>query len=285
MPGSSLTYAIANPVAPFYFVEIPVANFSFTADTINLGTSPHNFVTGNHIWFFFTATGTTVVTSGGISALRKYFVIVVNSTTIKLANSLSNATNNVAIDITNFAANVTSVTFMKINNGTYWPTGGVSSPPEFFPAYAKSEITFNSNVPVEINFTIPAYTSFTDMNFAVPIVVLLRNPNSNACWGAAIRIQNQLFVYNGVLDPSYGITQIAGNYSNTAIGNALTAGYNQKYVITKDRTIECWYGQVGGTMTSYFTTTPLAANTQLKLEFGSNFTFCRMTDCNIKLLN
>ncbi len=284
MPGSGLTYAIANPVAPFYFLDIPVVpNFNFTADTINLGPTPHNFVTGNHIWFFFKTTGATVATSGGISALRKYFVIVVNSTTIKLANSLSNATNNVAIDITDFALNVTSVTFMKINNGTYWPTG-VSSPPEFFPAYAKSEITFNSDVPVEINFTIPAYTSFTDMNFAVPIVVLLRNPNSNACWGAAIKIQNYLFVYNGVLDSSYGITQIAGSYQSVAIGNALTAGYNQKYVITPSKTIECWYGQVGGTMTLYFTTTPLAANTQLKLEFGSNFTFCRMTDCNIKYL-
>ena len=284
MPGSSLTYAIANPVAPFYFVDIPVVpNFDFTADTINLGTSPHNFVTGNNIWFVFKTTGATVVTSGGISALRKYFVIVVNSTTIKLANSLSNATNNVAIDITSFAANVTGATFMKISNGNQiGPTGAAL--PEFFPAYAKSEITFNSNVPVEINFTIPAYTSFTDINFTLPIAVLLKNQSSNACWGAAIRIQNRLFVYNGVLDSSYGVPQIVSDYNNTAIGNALTAGYNQKYVITPSRTIECWYGQVGGTMDVYFRTTPLAANTQLKLEFGSNFTFCRMTDCNIKYL-
>ena len=279
MPGSGLTYAIADPVAPLYFPNIPLANFNFTTDTINLGTT-HNFVTGNHIWLVFT--GGTIATSGGISSLRKYFVIVVDSTTIKLADSLSNATNNVAINITSFAANVTGANFMKTNNGpNYGPLGLLL--PEFFPAYAKSEITFNSSVPVEINFTIPAYTPVTGTALIFPIAVLLRDKNSNACWGAAIRIQNLLYVYNGSLDSIYGIPSPSANFSS-GIGTALTAGYNQKYVITPSRTIECWYGQVGGSMTRYYTTDTLAANTELKLEFGSNFTFCRMTDCNIKYL-
>lgn len=285
MPGSSLTYAIADPVAPLYFPNIPLANFNFTTDTINLGTT-HNFVTGNHIWLFFTTTGSTIATAGGISAYRKYFVIVVDSTTIKLANSLSNATNNVAIDITSFGTGVTTgVTgahFMKTSNGPNYGTPGILLP-EFFPAYAESEITFNSSVSVEINFTIPAYTPVTGTTVTFPIAVLLRDKNSNACWGAAIRIQTLLYVYNGSVDVTYGIPTPAGSYLIN-YNSANIAAYNQKYVITPSRTIECWYGAVGGSMTLYYTTTALAANTELKLEFGSNFSFCRVTDCNIKYL-
>jgi hypothetical protein len=280
MPGSGLTYAIADPVAPLYFLNLPLSAVNTSTDIIDLGTA-HNFITGNCIWFLFTTTGAGLVNSGGLSALRKYFVIVVTSNTIKLASTLSDASNGVAIDITSFATNAAGFHFGKTSNfPNIGPLGAVS--PEFFPAYAKSNNIFNSSIPVEINFTIPAYTALSNTNFITPMVALLRQEGAMNCYGLAIRIQNIAFLFNGGVDSNYGVAVPAGNVSG--VGTALTAGYKQKYVITPSRTIEYWYGAINSTMSLFFTSTALPANTNLRLEFGSNFTFCKVQDCTIKYL-
>jgi len=279
MPGSSLTYSIADPVAPLYFLSLPLSSINTSTDIIDLGTA-HNLITGNCIWFLFATTGATLVNSGGLSALRKYFVIVVTSNTIKLASTLSDANNGIAIDITSFAANVTGFHFGKTSN---LPNLGVlGGMPEFFPAYAKSDIIFNSSIPVEINFSIPAYTALSGTTYIVPIVALLRQEGAANCWGLTIRIQNVALLYNGNVDVSYQMAVPAG--AGGGVNTALTAGYNQKYVITPSGTIEYWYGAIGSTMSLFFTSTALPANTNLRLEFGSNFTFCKVQDCTIKYL-
>ena len=279
MPGSSLTYSIADPVAPLYFTNLLLSAINTSTDIIDLGTA-HNLVTGDCIWFLFTTTGATLANSGGLSVLRKYFVIVVTSNTIKLASTLSDANNGIAIDITSFDANVTGFHFGKTSNLPNLGTLGMVFP-EFFPAYAKSNIIFNSSIPVEINFSIPAYTALSGTSYIVPIVALLRQEGAANCWGLAIRIQNVAFIYNGGVDGNQMPT-LASYVSG--VDTALTAGYNQKYVITPSRTIEYWYGAIGSTMSLFFTSTALAANTQLRLEFGSNFTFCKVQDCTIKYL-
>ena len=277
MPGSSLTYSIADPVAPLYFLNLPLSAINTSTDIIDLGTA-HNLVTGNCIWFLFATTGATLVNSGGLSALRKYFVIAVTNNTIKLASTFSDANNGIAIDITSFDTNVTGFYFGKTSNLPNGPLGMLG----FFPAYAKSNIIFNSSIPVEINFSIPAYTALSGTTFIVPIVALLRQEGAANCWGLAIRIQNVAFLYNGGVNEFYQMAVPASHVGG--VGTALTAGYNQKYVITPSGAIEYWYGAIGSAMSLFFTSTALAANTQLRLEFGSNFTFCKVQDCTIKYL-
>ena len=285
MPGSSLTYSIADPVAPLSFLNVPLSAINTSTDVIDLGTT-HNLITGNCIWFCFLTTGATLLNSGGLSALRKYFVIVVTSNTIKLASTLSNANNGIAIDITSFTANATGFHFGKASQVTNMSFGQGALLPEFFTAYAKSNVVFNSSTPVEINFTIPAYNVPVDLSnetsYTIPVLALLRHFEFPRCWGLAIRIQNYATVFNGETTDSLAVP--AALISGVGLGSALTAGYNQKYVITPSRTIECWYGPVGSMMTLFYTTTALNVNTPLVLEFGSSFSFCKVQNCTIKYL-
>jgi hypothetical protein len=67
--------------------------------------------------------------------------------------------------------------------------------------------------------------------------------------------------------------------------NTTTTGYKQRYVITSQRRIECWlWSAASNTPVLVYTTTALDANVSLQLDFGSNFSWAKITDCTIKAL-
>lgn len=274
MPGSSLTPVITSPVAPYRFSGFTTSNYDATANTINLGNT-HNFATADPIWQTVdNSTGTAA--NGGIVLYQKYFVISINSTTIKLATTLENAINGVAFDFSApTSAGASSATFAK------FPGLPANVAPSIHQAYSRSNIVFNSSIPVEINFTVPAFTpiAIDSNNWHNPITCVLRQPTTNKYWGAIMAVRNFLSAYNGT-----GINANNAFQRFDIFQTAFSSGHNQKYVITPSRTIECWYGTVGSTMTLYYTTTVLDADTPLVLEFGSSFSFAKVQDCTIKYL-
>jgi hypothetical protein len=276
MPGSSLTYAIADPVSPLFFNSIPPANFNATTDTIDLGTT-HNFGTGDCIWFY-PSNQFALTVLGGISPYTKYFVIVVNTTSIKLATTLINATSSVALDI---SVPASSLNFTKggafAGLGTSLSTAFVL--PESYPAYAKSNTIFNSSTPVEITFTIPAWSS-SPVNSSI-IQVLLRQVNQSGYYGLLVynRDGGNVYVFSG---STYGV--MGTGFFIIFSGFSTSTGYTQKYIINTNRQIECWIGRFSNALTLYYTTPALGANIPLVLEFGSSFSIAKVQDCTIKYL-
>lgn len=274
---SNLTYAIADPVTPYDFLNIPISSFDASADTINLGVN-HNFITGDHIWAY-TASFSGSNLLGGIERYKKYFVIVVNSTTIKLATTLQNANTDVVLDI---SSPPVALNFFKV----YKPFEG-SVIPIFlteFPAYAKSSVLFNSSTPVEINFRIPGYIAPSEASFSWPVGLMFKSPTENRYWGGMIRLGfNSFHIYSNFL--LSGSTSIfSATISATVTGVSTVTGYNQRYVITPSRTIEMWVGAVGQNLNLVYTTPALSNNTPLELVFGSNFSFCKVENATIKYL-
>jgi hypothetical protein len=277
MPGSSLTYAIADPVAPYNFASIPPSSFDAVNDTINLGVA-HNFATGDVVTLGSFGTSTL---SGNITSYIKYFVIVVNTTTIKLATTYTNAVNGIALDISVPSA-----------NGNFSKTNEYASFcfPEHYSAYAKSSSILNSSIPVQIDFTVPAYTipaGVTLGNFK-SVAVFLRQVGTNKCWGLTGRDESFSRIWmegcDGTTGGSLGLPVRTYVAISTGI-NTTTTGYKQRYVITSQRRIECWlWSAASNTPVLVYTTTALDANVSLQLDFGSNFSWAKITDCTIKAL-
>ena len=270
MPGSSLSPVVDSPLFPYFFSGLAPANYNATADTINLGTA-HNFITGNSIWLIGDGNAGTAQ-AGGV-AKQRYFVIVVDSTTIKLATTPGNATSGIALDLsTPTAYGASSSSFSK------FPGFSLVIPPSAYPAYAKSSVIFNSSAPVEISFTIPALTPITSFEH-FPMLCILRQSESESYWGGTLNSisggsSQRLFLYAG---------EITSQISNP-IPTAFALGYNQKYVITPSRTIQTWLGAINQQLTLYYTTPALTANTSLVLEFASSFSFAKVQNCTIKYL-
>ena len=269
MPGSTVTSVYTNPLSPLLFDNLASTAFNVAGQTINLGTT-HNFSTGDLIYFF-----------GNVSGLTnnsRYFVIVVDTTTIKLASTLANAQAG------------TNVTFGGASSGNFRKILSYNAS-DFrniflYPCYAKSSITFNSSTPVQVDISYPPYQSIYDtyvsgnalITFALVHLCGFRNPINNNSW------------YFGLGSTSYQYFQVysgtTGSTLNSTLGSvAPTAGWKQRYVITTNRTIQYW-AWTGSTppSTPFYTTPALAANTSLNLEFGANFNNLSINDCTIKYL-
>jgi len=286
MPGSSLTPTVPTISSPFTFSVSPSA-FNATTDTINLGTS-HNLVTGKEIWLYPDNPSSDAAASafGGINPYIKYFAIVVNSTSIKLATTLANAVSGIALDIT------TPTTEPVLRFSKVGPFGGIGqftaqgfALPESYPAYAKSEVIFNSSIPVEITFFVPAWSTLSVATGATnAIQLLIREVNTSKYYGITVySSQAIVYIFYGSTIRSY-----VGYGSYSSLGSAFTSsnetGYTQKYVINSSRRIECWLGKPNQTLTNVYTTPAFSPNVNLQLEFGSISSIARMTDCNIKYL-
>ena len=274
MPGSSLTYAIADPVAPYNFASIPPSSFDAVNDTINLGVA-HNFATGDVVTCFFSASAII----GNITSYIKYFVIVVNTTTIKLATTYTNAVNGIALDISVPSANGN---FSKTNAYAHWCF------PEHYSAYAKSSSLLNSSIPVQIDFTVPAYTIPAGVSNSKSVAVFLRQVGTNKCWGLTGLDESGSRIWMEGCDGTTGTSLGLPLRTYVAINNGInttTTGYKQRYVITSQRRIECWlWSAASNTPVLVYTTTALDANVSLQLDFGSNFSWAKITDCTIKAL-
>ena len=267
MPGSSLSPVVDSPLFPYTFSGFTTADYNATADTINLGTA-HNFITGNSIWLAGDGNAGTVQ-NGGV-AKQRYFVIVVDSTTIKLATTPGNATSGIALNLSTPTAYGASSSFFS-----KFPGYSLEIPLSAYPAYAKSSVIFNSSTPVEISFTIPAFTPITSSEHN-PMFCMLRESESERYWGGTFSNILRFTLFTG------GNAYVA-QISNP-IPTAFALGYNQKYVITPSRTIQTWLGAINQQLTLYYTTPALTANTSLVLEFASSFSFAKVQNCTIKYL-
>ena len=273
MPGSSLSPVVDSPLSPYTFSDLTTANYNATADTINLGTA-HNFITGNSIWL--TSDGSAGTAQTGGVAKQRYFVIVVDSTTIKLATTSENATSGIALDLSTPSAYGASSSYFSKFPGI---SIGLPIPLSAYPAYAKSSVIFNSSTPAEISFTVPAFTTITSSEH-YPMLCIIRQSGSESYWGGVFSQ-----VSNNNLRFSFfdGGTTVVAQVSNP-LSTAFTLGYNQKYVITSSRTIQIWLSGTNLQPTLYYTTPALTANTSLVLEFASSFSFAKVQDCIIKYL-
>ena len=278
MPGSNVSYAITDPIAPLSFPSIPPANCNATTGTIDLGTT-HNFATGDCIWFYPSSrVDATVV--GGITPYTKYFVIVVNTTSIKLATTQTNAISSVALNISTPASNLN---FTK--GGPFAGLGIYAQAfalPELYPAYAKSNTIFNSSIPVEITFTIPAWSSSP---VGAIVQVLLRQVNEVKHYGLLVldNVSSWIHYFNGARHVNFPALSSSPGFLSFS-GFSVGTGYAQKYVINTNRQIECWAGKPSNALTLYYTTPALDANIPLVLEFGSSFSIGKVQDCTIKYL-
>lgn len=270
MPGSIVTSAYTNPSSPLRFSSLASSAFNVGNQTINLGVV-HNFTTGDFIWFEVNivnhATGLTV---GG-----HYFVIVVDTTTIKLATTYSNATSGISLTFStpNTAG---SYNFRKY----YAPLSRTSLRTiTFYPCYAKSNIIFNSNIPVQIDISIPGYQSVYSSYPEIPVDNLVQLCGLRALSGGGSW-------YFGIAHSAFTIIQICSGStvsdSGTSLPTAPTVGWKQRYIITPSRQIQFWAGLT--TPTLIHTSVALNANTDLVLEYGANFNNLAITDCTIKYL-
>jgi len=284
MPGSSLTPTVPTISSPFTFSVSP-SSVNASSDTITFGVS-HNLVTGNEIWFYpFTVNSAAAVsTFGGISPYIKYFAIVVSSFAIKLATTLANALSGIALDLT---TPTTTENMLFSKAGPFAGIGQSSNAgyalPESYPAYATPAVTFNSSTQVEITFSVPAWNTLATTN---PIQVLLRQKNTSNYYGITVHGGvSGVYSFDGVTLRSYvGLGTYLSAVSIFPTNTPNVTGYTQKYVINSSRQIDCWIGQLNGTLTKLFTTSAFSPNVELQLEFGSISSIARLTDCNIKYL-
>lgn len=268
MPGSTVTSAYTNPLSPLIFSDLASSAFNVGNQTINLGVT-HNFVTGDFIWFESN-------NSYAIGLTMRYFVIVVDTTTIKLATTYSNATSGISLTFTT-PPNSGLYFFRK-----YYALIGRNSLKitSFYPCYAKSNIIFNSSTPVQIDISLPAYQSvynlYSELAFIdFPIHLCgLRALSGVGSWyfGIAAAFFTMIQIYSGS----------SASDSGLYLGGAPTSGWKQRYIITPSRQIQFWAGLT--TPTLIHTSTALNANTDLVLEYGANFNNLAITDCTIKYL-
>ena len=266
MPGSTVTSAYTNPLSPLIFSNLASSVFNVGNQTINLGVT-HNFATGDFIWFNVGSSNHNT----GLTINGRYFVIVVDTTTIKLATTYSNAMSGI------------SLTFTTPNSGLlysfrkYYVTGRsdlktISS----YPCYAKSNVIFNSSTPVQIDISLPAYqsvyNSYSELINSDHLIHLcgLRALSGEGSW------------YFGIGPSSFPMIQLSTGDSGIYIAGP-TSGWKQRYIITPSRQIQFWVGLTTPTLLIH-TSTALNANTDLVLEYGANFNNLAITDCTIKYL-
>ena len=265
MPGSVVTSAYTNPLTPLIFSGLASSVFNVENQTINLGVV-HNFTTGDFIW----VTPSTSNHATGLTIGGRYFVIVVDTTTIKLATTYSNATSGTSLTFTTPNPS-TAFTFHK-----YYTTGRTSLKTiTSYPCYAKSNVIFNSSTPVQIDISIPAYqsvyNSYSEINSDHLIHLCgLRALSGGGSW------------YFGIGASGFQMIQLSTGDSGIYLNGASTSGWKQRYIITPTRQIQFWAGLT--TPTLIYTSTALNANTDLVLEYGANFNNLAITDCTIKYL-
>lgn len=273
MPGSVLSTSMTNPVSPLLFESLTASAFDVTNQTINLGTN-HNLTTGSII--FFNSSNSNHQT--GLVLGGRYFAIVVNATTIKLASSANNAIAGISTTFTAPNADVTN----SIRKIYRLNSRGSIHNMSLYPCYAKSSIDFNSSIPVEVNISYPAYqstySSFAELSTDTLLQVCgFRNPVNNNIW------------YSGVGSNTFTMVQIASGGNNASdsgvyLTNAATTGWNQRYVINSSRRIEFWASVQGSNLSLISTSTAIDPNTSLVFEYGANFNNLSVNNCNIKYL-
>lgn len=175
----SMDGALTLGIACVVDVNTPVAK-TFPASDVNVATdtitvASHGFTTG-----LKTQVGNPGTLPSGISAVTDYFVIVVTSSTFKLASSLVNALAGTAIDIMSQGSGTNTITpvalaganvkLQKSNDGTNWVDEG-----------SPTNITADAVIPLEkvdptflfmrLAFAVTA-GSFSSSN-----VILVKGPN------------------------------------------------------------------------------------------------------------
>ncbi|MBD2694445.1 hypothetical protein [Anabaena catenula] len=283
MPGSQLTPVLTEPVAPLRFTNVPAASFNTTTDTITFSEN-HNFVTGGDCWFG-AGSGTYPLTKGA-----RYYAIVTGATTIKLATSYANAIAGTAIDIASIPTNDTSNFYKYYGfNATAGGVGngGSNRLPTLYPAYCQSQAIFNSDLPTEIDLTVPSYAADYSKFPAItvsPLSILLVEQGGTRCWGVShieiSSVSNAAFVLlNGTFTSGTEPTTVGT--AGLGIGRNGT-GYKIRYKITNTRVIECYAAELTGNYSLIFTTSQLAPNVSMRLIMGSTFPFLRIQDCVIR---
>lgn len=267
MPGSIVTSAYTNPLTPLIFSDLASSAFNVGNQTINLGVT-HNFTTGDFIWFL--ANNNNHGT--GLTMAGRYSVIVVDTTTIKLATTRDNAISGTSLTFT--AANPNLVyTFYKFYS--FLARSSLKTITSY-PCYAKSNIIFNSSIPIQIDISIPAYqsvyNSYSELIGTDHLIHLcgLRALSGGGSW------------YFGIGPSFFPMIQLSTGDSGIYLNTAPTVGWKQRYIITPTRQIQFWAGLT--TPTLIYTSTALNANTDLVLEYGANFNNLAITDCTIKYL-
>lgn len=270
MPGSIVTSAYTNPSSPLRFSSLASSAFNVGNQTINLGVT-HNFTAGDSIWFYASNTNHNT----GLTNDQRYFVIVASTTTIKLATTQANAISGTSLTFT------TPNTTISYNFQKYYAplSRTLLKTITSYPCYAKSNIIFNSNIPVQIDISIPAYQSVYSSYPELATDELVRLCGLRALSGGGSW-------YFGIGSSTFSMIQIysgsIGSDSGTYLNTAPTVGWKQRYVITPSREIQFWAGLT--TPTLIHTSVALNANTDLVLEYGANFNNLAITDCTIKYL-
>ena len=271
MPGSAVTSSYTDPLTPLIFSDLASSAFSVANQTINLGVT-HNFTTGDFIWFLANSNNhTTGLTIGG-----RYFVIVINTTTIKLATTYSDAMSGTSLTFTAANASVAYAFYKFYSLSARTSLKTITS----YPCYAKSNIIFNSSIPIQIDISIPAYqyvyNFYSELIYTDKLIHLcgLRALSGGGIW------------YFGIGSSFFQMIQIwsgsSGSDSGIYLYGASTSGWKQRYVITPSRQIQLWAGLT--TPTLIYTSTALNANTDLVLEYGADFNNLAISDCTIKYL-
>jgi len=271
MPGSVVTTVYTNPLTPLIFSDLASSAFNVGNQTINLGVT-HNFTTGDSVWFG----GGDGLANAGLVYTQRYYVIVVNATTIKLATTYSNAISATPLVFT--ASTREYNVFFKYYDafGSRNHAKTISS----YPCYAKSNIIFNSSTPVQIDISLPpyqsVYNSYSELTNNDRLIHLcgLRALSGGGSW------------YFGIGPSFFSMIQIwsgsSGFDSGIYLHGAPTSGWKQRYIILPTRQIQFWAGLT--TPALVHTSVALNANTDLVLEYGANFNNLAITDCTIKYL-
>jgi hypothetical protein len=265
MPGSVVTSVYTNPLTPLIFSD---AAFNVGDQTINLGVT-HNFTTGNPIWFQSNTPGN----NAGLTKGRAYFVIVINTTTIKLAATYINAMSGTSVAFTTPLSGYGYWFSKAYFSGSRFSLSTISS----YPCYAKSNVVFNSSIPVQIDISFPAYQSvyntYSEITNSDRLIQLcgLRALSSGDSW------------YFGIGASFFPMIQLHTGDSGIYLGGS-TLGWKQRYIITPSRQIQFWAGLTTATLSLIYTSPALNANTDLVLEYGANFNNLAISDCTIKYL-
>lgn len=271
MPGSAVTTVYTNPLSPLIFSNLASSAFNVGNQTINLGVT-HNFATGDFIWFDVGNSNHNT----GLTINGRYFVIVVDTTTIKLATTYSNAMSGISLTFTTPNSDLIYVFPKFYSSPSRYHLRIISS----YPCYAKSNIIFNSSIPVQIDISLPAYQSvynsyseLIDSDYLIHLCGL-RALSGVGSW------------YFGIGPSSFTMIQMYSGSTSSDSGvylpGAPTSGWKQRYIITPSRQIQFWAGLT--TPTLQHTSVALNANTDLVLEYGANFNDLAITDCTIKYL-
>lgn len=269
MPGSIITSVLPAP----YLSAVWNGTATKSGDVLTF-TAPHGLQTGDIVYTGLPGTATNAITYG----FHGIYVIVLSSTSISLASSLVNATNNVVLSLSGFPGgsqqfrnvpDLQTVAFFGLIPLSAWQSRSVSSQ------------VFSLNTPVAISATTPPIVGSNDQ--IQPYYIGLKTANNSYVCGFGGRWENGQWRTRAVGDTLSGFS--AGNNSNAMwVSTSLNSVIDFRLTINSNKQVSIQRLSSGVWVTGFTSTVLSATQDPLYFFVCTALNNVSITNCQVTYL-